>query len=80
MGIGIINWLFALPAVYTIDTCGRRNLLLNSFPLMGICLLFTEFGFLIDSELAHLAALRQDGIEGVALYYNIRFSILMASP
>jgi hypothetical protein len=27
MGFGIINWIFALPAVYTIDTFGRRNLL-----------------------------------------------------
>jgi hypothetical protein len=58
MGIGIINWLFALPAVYMIDTFGRRNLLLTSFPLMGICLLFTEFSFLIDSERARFAALR----------------------
>ncbi|KAJ6258861.1 hypothetical protein Dda_5756 [Drechslerella dactyloides] len=40
LGCGIINWLFALPAFYTIDTFGRRNLLLTTFPLMGLCLFF----------------------------------------
>ena len=30
--------LFALPAVYTIDTYGRRNLLLTTFPL--VCTLY----------------------------------------
>ncbi|KAB8342805.1 hypothetical protein FH972_022403 [Carpinus fangiana] len=52
LGTGIINWVFALPAVYTIDTFGRRNLLLTTFPLMGICLLFTGFSFFIDQETA----------------------------
>jgi hypothetical protein len=33
----------ALPAVYTIDTFGRRNLLLVTFPLMALCLLLTGF-------------------------------------
>ncbi|EOD52179.1 putative plastidic glucose transporter 4 protein [Neofusicoccum parvum UCRNP2] len=28
-GTGVTNWVMALPAVYTIDTFGRRNLLLN---------------------------------------------------
>ena len=47
---GIINFLFALPAVYTIDTFGRRNLLLTTFPLMAICLFFTGFCFWIPSD------------------------------
>ncbi|KAK1983191.1 major facilitator superfamily domain-containing protein [Colletotrichum cereale] len=34
LGFGIINWLFALPAFYTIDTFGRRNLLLTTFPFL----------------------------------------------
>jgi MFS family permease len=34
-GFGAINFLFALPAFYTIDTFGRRNLLLVTFPLMA---------------------------------------------
>ncbi|KIV94884.1 hypothetical protein PV10_02605 [Exophiala mesophila] len=46
-GTGVTNWLFAIPALYTIDTFGRRNLLLTTFPLMGACLLFTGFSFFI---------------------------------
>lgn len=34
MGTGITNWLFAIPAIFTIDTFGRRNLLLATFPMM----------------------------------------------
>ncbi|KEF60864.1 uncharacterized protein A1O9_02426 [Exophiala aquamarina CBS 119918] len=44
-GTGVTNWLFAIPAIYTIDTFGRRNLLLTTFPLMGMCLLWTGFSF-----------------------------------
>jgi len=47
LGWGVINFLFALPAVYTIDTFGRRNLLLTTFPLMSLCLFFTGFSFWI---------------------------------
>ncbi|KAL1901397.1 hypothetical protein Sste5346_001802 [Sporothrix stenoceras] len=47
VGWGVINWLFAIPAIYTIDTFGRRNLLLTTFPLMAIFLLFTGFSFWI---------------------------------
>lgn len=50
LGCGITNWVFALPAVYTIDTFGRRNLLLTTFPLMAIFLLFTGFSFYIPDE------------------------------
>jgi hypothetical protein len=31
-GFGLVNWLFMFPAVWTIDTFGRRNLLLFTFP------------------------------------------------
>jgi sugar porter (SP) family MFS transporter len=47
LGAGIINWVFALPAVYTIDTFGRRNLLLTTFPLMSFFLFFTGSAFFI---------------------------------
>jgi MFS family permease len=47
LGTGIVNWLFAIPAIYTIDTFGRRNLLLTGFPLMAICLFWGGFSFLI---------------------------------
>lgn len=52
LGFGMINWLFAIPAVYTIDTFGRRNLLLVTFPLMGIFLLLTGFAFWIPADTA----------------------------
>jgi hypothetical protein len=42
-GFGLINFLFAFPAIYTIDTFGRRNLLLTTLPLMVIFLLMTGF-------------------------------------
>ena len=52
LGTGIINWLFAIPAIYTIDTFGRRNLLLTTFPLMSICLFFTGFSFWIPDDIS----------------------------
>ncbi|KDQ57679.1 hypothetical protein JAAARDRAFT_178048 [Jaapia argillacea MUCL 33604] len=55
LGFGIINWLFALPAVWTIDTFGRRNLLLTTFPLMSVCLLITGFAFWIPGRDARVA-------------------------
>lgn len=33
-GFGFVNFAFAWPAVYTIDTFGRRGLLLFTFPNM----------------------------------------------
>ncbi|PVH15862.1 uncharacterized protein CXQ87_003719 [Candidozyma duobushaemuli] len=49
-GFGMINFLFAIPAFYTIDTFGRRNLLLCTFPLMSIFLLVAGFSFLTPDE------------------------------
>ncbi|KAJ0311727.1 hypothetical protein Brms1b_008087 [Colletotrichum noveboracense] len=57
MGMGLINWLFALPAFYTIDTFGRRNLLLVTFPLMSLSLIFTGFSFYIPEGTAKLACI-----------------------
>jgi hypothetical protein len=57
MGFGVINWLFAIPAIYTIDTFGRRNLLLTTFPLMAIFLLFTGFSFWITNETARVGCI-----------------------
>jgi len=50
MGFGVINFLFAIPAIYTIDTFGRRNLLLTTFPLMSAFLLLTGFSFWIPES------------------------------
>ncbi|KAF8461334.1 MFS sugar transporter [Kalaharituber pfeilii] len=57
MGFGIINFLFAIPAVYTIDTFGRRNLLLTTFPLMSLFLFFTGFSFWIPDTTSRLACI-----------------------
>ena len=46
-GFGLVNWLFAFPAVWTIDTFGRRNLLLFTFPNMAWTLLAAGFCFFI---------------------------------
>ncbi|KAF9451301.1 H(+)-myo-inositol cotransporter [Macrolepiota fuliginosa MF-IS2] len=55
-GFGAVNFVFAFPAIYTIDTFGRRNLLLTTFPLMAIFLLLTGFAFWIpESSPARLA-------------------------
>ncbi|TFY58958.1 hypothetical protein EVG20_g7967 [Dentipellis fragilis] len=49
-GFGAVNWAFAFPAVWTIDTFGRRNLLLTTFPLMAVFLLMTGFAFWIPAD------------------------------
>lgn len=54
-GFGMLNWVFAFPAVWTIDTFGRRNLLLTTFPLMAIFLLMTGFAFWIPEGNGRLA-------------------------
>ena len=50
MGFGLINFIFAFPAIWTIDTFGRRSLLLFTFPQMawtllaaGLCTLIPEY-------------------------------------
>ncbi|KAL1412168.1 hypothetical protein Q8F55_003177 [Vanrija albida] len=46
-GFGLVNFLFAIPAIFTIDTFGRRNLLLSTFPNMAWTLLAAGLCFLI---------------------------------
>ena len=49
-GFGMVNFLFAIPTFYTIDTFGRRNLLLFTFPLMGLALIWTGLGFIANDH------------------------------
>ncbi|KAL8941035.1 MAG: hypothetical protein Q9216_002482 [Gyalolechia sp. 2 TL-2023] len=63
MGTGIVNWLFAIPAVYTIDTFGRRNLLLVTFPLMAIMLLITGFSFYVPEGTGRLAGVATGALD-----------------
>ena len=54
-GFGLINFLFAFPAIWTIDTFGRRALLLFTFPNMAWTLLVAGLCTLIPVEnKAHL--------------------------
>lgn len=54
-GFGLINFLFAFPALWTIDTFGRRALLLFTFPNMAWSLLAAGLFALIDvKDKAHL--------------------------
>jgi hypothetical protein len=54
-GFGIINFIFAFPAIWTIDTFGRRSLLLFTFPNMCWTLLAAGMCFFIPkSSSAHL--------------------------
>jgi hypothetical protein len=48
-GFGLINFIFAWPAVFTIDTYGRRTLLLFTFPNMCWTLLAAGFCFYIPA-------------------------------
>lgn len=46
-GFGLVNFVFAWPAVFTIDTFGRRSLLLFTFPQMAWTLLAAGLCFFI---------------------------------
>ncbi|KAM3417342.1 hypothetical protein BST61_g5593 [Cercospora zeina] len=46
-GFGLVNFVFAWPAIWTIDTFGRRSLLLFTFPQMAWTLLAAGLCFLI---------------------------------
>ncbi|KAJ5672144.1 hypothetical protein N7507_001271 [Penicillium longicatenatum] len=50
LGFGLTTFIFAFPAVWTMDTFGRRNLLLFTFPNMAWCLLAAGLCFLIPSD------------------------------
>jgi len=55
-GFGLINFIFAWPAILTIDTYGRRSLLLFTFPNMAWSMLAVGLCSLIPpSNTAHLA-------------------------
>ncbi len=54
-GFGLVNFTFAWPAIWTIDTWGRRTLLLFTFPQMAWTLLAAGLSFIInENSPAHL--------------------------
>ncbi|KAK3983839.1 putative polyol transporter 1 [Cladorrhinum sp. PSN332] len=54
-GFGLVNWIFAFPAFWTIDTFGRRSLLLFTFPQMTWTLLAAGLCTLLDQGTARTA-------------------------
>jgi len=50
LGFGAVNFAFAFPALWTIDTYGRRTLLLFTFPQMAWSLLAAGLCFLIPES------------------------------
>lgn len=56
-GFGFINFVFALPAFFTIDRLGRRFLLLITVPFMAMALVATGSSFWIVENTARIAAI-----------------------
>ena len=54
LGVGICNFLGALPAVFTIDQFGRRNLLILTFPIMAMLLAWTSCSFQMEESKTRL--------------------------
>ena len=57
MGVGIINFAFAVPAFFTIDRFGRRNLLLATFPFLALFQLLSAIAFKVHSTRLIIAGL-----------------------
>ncbi|KAJ4318036.1 hypothetical protein N0V94_004637 [Neodidymelliopsis sp. IMI 364377] len=53
-GFGMTMFIFAFPALYTIDLWGRRTLLIATFPFMFLTLLGAGSFLIPESSLAHL--------------------------
>ncbi|EHK43777.1 hypothetical protein TRIATDRAFT_86874 [Trichoderma atroviride IMI 206040] len=65
LGFGAINFLFALPAVRSIDTMGRRRWLLITLPFMALFMLGAGLSFMIETPTIRI---------GVAAFFLFMFS------
>ena len=70
MGFGILSFVFALPAVYTIDTFGRRFLLLSTFPFLAIFQLLIGMAFLLKDQSWGQTALALTGMYLFSVFYS----------
>jgi sugar porter (SP) family MFS transporter len=50
LGFGLVMFVFAFPALVTIDKFGRRTMLLSTFPFMALALLAAGLSFLMDDS------------------------------
>ena len=75
-GFGLVNFVFAWPAIWTIDTFGRRSLLLLTFPQMAWTLLATGFSFWIPQYNAgpHTDSNRNPAHLGVIAFFVFLFA------
>ncbi|KAL2144384.1 hypothetical protein VTI28DRAFT_9208 [Corynascus sepedonium] len=69
-GFGLINWLFAFPAFWTIDTFGRRSLLLFTFPNMAWTLLAAGLFTLLPEKSTERAATVALFVYLFAMFYS----------
>jgi sugar porter (SP) family MFS transporter len=69
MGFGMVNFFFALPAVFTIDTFGRRSLVLFCYPFLAFFLLLTGFAFYIPQKEARIGVI-MFGIYMYTVFYS----------
>ncbi|CAK5278309.1 unnamed protein product, partial [Mycena citricolor] len=70
MGFGLVAFISSFPAVWTIDTFGRRNLLLLTFPNMAWSLLAAGLCFLIPSNSSARVPLIALFIYIFTIFYN----------
>lgn len=56
VGFGLINFLFAIPAIFLIDKVGRRTLLLLTFPFMAIFHFLTGLAFQLPQDALKICA------------------------
>lgn len=68
MGGAIISLIFTLPAVWTIDTFGRRKLLLLTLPLMAMCLFWAGSSLQMESMNSRLIMLMVSFYSFLAVY------------
>ncbi|KAK4689726.1 hypothetical protein P7C73_g373, partial [Tremellales sp. Uapishka_1] len=75
LGFGALNFVFTWPAVFTIDTFGRRSLNLLFFPLMAISLLAAGMAFYIKDETTRIGI-----VALVSINYFVNFILSCCFP
>ncbi|KAI1256243.1 hypothetical protein MGN70_002406 [Eutypa lata] len=73
MGFGLINFVFAFPAFWTIDTFGRRTLLLFTFPQMMWTLLAAGLCTLIPNNADGSVTSTETGLVALFVYLFAAF-------
>jgi len=80
VGIGVVNVLVTLVAIWLVDRAGRRPLLLWSLAGMGIAMLFLGVGFALENSGAGGAAVSLGQVTAVSLIISIAAFALGLGP